>query len=263
MLIDSHCHLTMVDLDPFEGQLDKVIKHAESQGVKYFLNVSVTLDEHPQLLDLSNQYSNVWISIGHHPNETPGEAIDIDYLKKNAKHERVIAIGETGLDYYRSQGDLTWQHERFAQHIQCAKEIKKPLIIHTRDAKDDTIKIMQGENAKDIGGVMHCFTEDWDMAKKALDLNFYISFSGIVTFKSATQIQEVARKVPLDRMLVETDCPYLAPVPMRGKPNLPGYVCHTAEYIAKLRNQSFDEIAKATSQNFFTLFNPPGALDLK
>lgn len=254
MLIDSHCHLTMVDLDPFDGQIGKIIQHAESEGVKYFLNVSVTLDEHPQLLDLSNQYPNVWISIGHHPNETPGEAIDVNYLLQNAKNERVIAIGETGLDYYRSQGDLKWQHERFVTHIACAKQIKKPLIIHTRDAKDDTISIMKQEGADEIGGVMHCFTEDWDMAKKALDLNFYISFSGIVTFKSATQIQEVARKVPIDRMLVETDCPYLAPMPMRGKPNLPGYVRHTAEYIAQLRNQPFDEIAIATSQNFFTLF---------
>jgi len=171
-----------------------------------------------------------------------------------ARHPKVIAIGETGLDYFRSEGDLEWQRQRFRTHIAAARQTQKPLIIHMREATQDTLRILQEEHADSIGGVMHCFTEDWATAKAALDLNFYISFSGIVTFKSATLLQEAAKHVPLDRMLVETDSPYLAPVPFRGKSNQPAYVRHVAEFIAQLRNTSLEEIAAATSKNFFRLF---------
>lgn len=254
MLIDSHCHLNMLDLTPFDGNLENVISHAKDNQVSYFLCVAVTLDDQSALTAIAEKFSNVFISTGLHPNENPNQPLDMVILNQNASHPRVIAIGETGLDYYRSNGDLLWQQTRFRQHIECARRCNKPLIIHTRAAQKDTISIMQDEKVNEVGGVMHCFTEDWDMAKQALDLDFYISFSGIVTFKNATQIQDVARKVPLERMLIETDCPYLAPNPHRGKPNLPGYVRYVAEFIAELRNEPLSKIAEVTSQNFFNLF---------
>jgi TatD DNase family protein len=256
MFIDSHCHLNMLDLAPFDGSLQKVISEAKDMGVTHFLNVSVTEKDYEPLLKIALEYDNIYISVGLHPNENPGESLDLELLTKNAQHEKVIAIGETGLDYYRSEGDLSWQHERFIQQIELSKQTQKPLIIHTRQAKEDTIKIMREHNAQDARGVMHCFTEDWAMAKKAIDLGFYISFSGIVTFKNAKDLQDVAQKCPLDRMLIETDSPYLAPVPHRGKPNYPGYVSLVAKFIAQLRGESVDTIAKKTSQNFFTLFSP-------
>lgn len=256
MYVDSHCHLNMLDLTPFQGELQQVLNQAKSQGVQHFLCVGVTLQDHPELVAIAENYDDVSISVGLHPNENPGVPLDIEALTLAAKHPKIVAIGETGLDYYRSVGELEWQQLRFRQHIQCAKQSRKPLIIHTRLAADDTITIMQEEGANDIGGVMHCFTEDWDIAKKALDLNFYISFSGIVTFKNATQLHEVAKKVPIERMLIETDSPYLAPIPFRGKPNVPAYVCHVAEMIASLRNVSLTTIAQSTTQNFYTLFQP-------
>lgn len=256
-LTDSHCHLNMLDLSPFDGKLENVLLHAKNNQVGYFLSVAVTLLDHPQLVEITQTYPEVFISTGLHPNENPGEPLDAAMLHQQAQHPRVIAIGETGLDYYRQEGDITWQQTRFRQHIACAKQYKKPLIIHTRNAKEDTIAIMREEKASEIGGVMHCFTEDWEMAKQAIDMNFYISFSGIVTFKNATVLQEVARKIPLEKMLIETDCPYLAPLPHRGKPNLPGYVYHVAEFIANLRNEPLSKISKTTTENFFALFHPP------
>ncbi len=258
MLVDSHCHLNMIDLTPFEGKLENVLLHAKEREVGYFLSVAVTLDDHAALVNITETYPNVFISAGLHPNELPNQALEVDSLIEKATHPRVIAIGETGLDYYRQEGDIDWQQLRFKQHIACAKKFNKPLIIHTRQAKEDTLAIMQSEQAQEVGGVMHCFTEDWEMAKKAMDLNFYISFSGIVTFKNATVLQDVARKMPLDRMLIETDCPYLAPIPHRGKPNVPGYVSHVAEFIATLRGEPLSKIAEHTTQNFFNLFHPPG-----
>lgn len=246
----------MLDLTPYEGDLQLVLDQARQHGVKYFLCVAVTLNDHLELVTIADRFQNVFISAGLHPNENPGEAFDISILKKESSHPKVIAIGETGLDYYRSSGEMKWQQDRFALHIDCAKQCQKPLIIHTRAAKEDTIAMMQSEKANQIGGVMHCFTEDWDTAKQALDLNFYISFSGIVTFKNAVELQDVARKVPLERMLIETDCPYLAPIPHRGKPNVPAYVSHVAEFLAKLRGESLDKIAEATTKNFFELFKP-------
>lgn len=254
MYVDSHCHLNMLDLEPFAGELEKVLSNARLKGVHYFLCVAVTLEDHTELRTIAEKHKNVFISAGVHPNEKPGEIIDGTQLDTIVQHPKVIAIGETGLDYFRSEGDVNWQRERFRQHIDCAKKYKKPLIIHTRAAKEDTLEILKNENAGQVGGVMHCFTEDWETAKKALDLGFYISFSGIVTFKNATILQDVARKVPIDRMLIETDSPYLAPVPYRGKSNLPEYVCYVAEYIATLRKESSEKVGEWTTKNFFTLF---------
>jgi TatD DNase family protein len=248
-LVDSHCHLNMLE----GASVREYVSRAEESGVGYFLNVSVSMNEFPALLQTAEAYPNVSVSVGLHPNEQD-EEVDTETLVELAQHPKVIAVGETGLDYYRSTGDLEWQKERFRRHISAAKLVDKPLIIHTRQAKADTFKILTEENAKQVSGVMHCFTEDWDAAKMALDLGFYISFSGIVTFKNATIIQEVAKLVPLNRMLIETDSPYLAPNPYRGKQNEPGYVRHTAEFLAELRHVSLEELAKQTTENFFTLF---------
>lgn len=254
-LIDSHCHLDRLELTPYNGQLQGAITAAAQQGVSHMLCVSIDLEHYPAVLASAEQFTNVYASVGVHPNEREGQEPDVASLVDFAQHPKVIAIGETGLDYFRSEGDLEWQRQRFRTHIAAAKQAGKPLIIHMRDATLDTLAIMREENAADIGGVMHCFTEDWDTAKAALDLNFYISFSGIVTFKTATILQEVARQVPLDRMLVETDSPYLAPVPFRGKSNQPAYVRQVAEFIAQLRQVPVETIAKSTTANFFRLFN--------
>ena len=252
-LVDSHCHFDLLDLSPAGDNLDAVLTRANAQGIKHFLNVSVSLADFPSVLKTAEAYPCISASVGLHPNEQ-SEETDTETLIKLAAPEKVVAIGETGLDYFRSTGDLEWQRERFRAHIRAAKQIGKPLIIHTRNAKDDTLKIMREEGADQIGGVMHCFTEDWDTAQKALDMNFHISFSGIVTFKNASHIQDVAKRMPADRMLIETDAPYLAPNPFRGKPNEPAYVRHTAEFIASLRNVELNAFAEQTTQNFFALF---------
>ena len=250
-LVDSHCHLNL--LDESSGDLDEVIKRAQDAGVQYLLNVSVTLKDFPEILKTAESYPFVGASVGLHPNEAD-EEVDVATLVTLGQPAKVIAVGETGLDYFRSEGNLDWQRARFKAHIEAAKILNKPLIIHTREAKEDTIALMQAEKADEIGGVMHCFTEDWATAQKALDLNFYISISGIVTFKNATTIQEVAKRVPLDRLLIETDAPYLAPNPMRGKKNEPGFVRYTAAYIAALRQLDVATLAEQTTENFFTLF---------
>jgi len=252
-LVDSHCHLDMLDLAPYQGDLTALLQHAHENGVQHILNVSVTMAEFPTVLKIAEAYPFVSASVGLHPNEQ-NEDVTLAQLLEYGKHPKVIAIGETGLDYFRTTGDTEWQRDRFRTHILAAKSLQKPLIIHTRDAKEDTLRLMQEENAQAVCGVMHCFTEDWETAKRALDLGFYISFSGIVTFKNANTIQEVAKQVPLERMLVETDAPYLAPNPYRGKSNVPAYVRHTAEYIAALRGMSLEEIAEQTTSNFYTLF---------
>ena len=251
-LVDSHCHFDL--LERAGNDIGEIILRAQNQGVCHFLNVCVSLTDFPKVLKAAKEYSFVSASLGLHPNENPGEKVDLAELLILSQDEKVIAIGETGLDYFRSEGDLEWQRERFRIHIQVAKQQAKPLIIHTRQAAADTIAIMRAEKANEIGGVMHCFTEDWDVAKQALDLDFYISFSGIVTFKNAVSIQEVAKQIPLERMLIETDSPYLAPNPYRGKPNEPAYVRHTAEFIAALRNISAEKVAEQTTDNFFNLF---------
>jgi TatD DNase family protein len=254
VLVDSHCHLDQLELSAYSGDLTKVIENANVQDVKHFLCVCITLENFPDILRIANTYPNVDVSVGLHPNEIVTQEPRAEDLFILAQNEKVIAIGETGLDYFRSQGDVEWQRERFRQHIRAAIQSKKPLIIHTRQAKEDTLKIMRDETASSIGGVMHCFTEDWETAKAAMDLNFYISFSGIVTFPNAKDIQEVAKKIPLDRMLIETDSPYLAPIPHRGKPNEPAYVRHVAEFIAQLRGITVEEIAEHTTRNFRGLF---------
>jgi TatD DNase family protein len=216
--------------------------------------VCIDLEHFDNVLSPALAHDNIFASVGVHPNETEGHDPTADELAKLANNDQVIAIGETGLDYFRSEGDLEWQRERFRQHIAAAKQSQKPLIIHMRDATEDTLRILHEENAGDIGGVMHCFVENWDVARRALDLNFHISFSGIVTFNSAKDLKEVAKKLPIEKMLVETDSPYLAPVPFRGKPNQPAYVKHVAEHIAELRDVKLEEIGASTTENFFNLF---------
>jgi len=253
-LVDSHCHLDRLDLTPFDGQLENALQAASEQGVGHMLCVCIDLEHFEDVLQAARQHTNVSASVGVHPNETEGKEPTVDELLELAKDDQVVAIGETGLDYFRSEGDLEWQRDRFRTHIAAAKQTGKPLIIHMRDAAEDTLQILKEEKADEVGGVMHCFTENRDVAKAALDLNFMISFSGIVTFNSAKELKEVAKMVPLDCMLVETDSPYLAPVPYRGKSNQPAYVRKVAEHIAELRKTSLEEIARATTQNYFSLF---------
>ena len=257
MLVDSHCHIDMLDLKSFEGGLDGVLASARTLGVGHMLCVSINLEDYPSMLALVEDHDEVTVSVGVHPNEQGGQEPDPEELVRLAVHPKVVAIGETGLDYFRSEGNLDWQRARFRTHIAAAKQCGKPLIIHSRDAKEDTLRIMAEEGASAARGVMHCFTGDWDMAQRAIDMDFYISFSGIVTFNSAKELQDIAQRIPADRMLVETDCPYLAPVPHRGKPNQPAYVRHVAEHIAELRGETLERITTVTTENFKTLFNPP------
>lgn len=255
VLIDSHCHIQLLGKDI---NIDEVINNAVAADVKHMLCVSVDLETYPKIQQLAQQYPCIYTSVGIHPNTdtptcVPSEKL-IEKLTDMAVDNHVLAIGETGLDYLREETDIICQQQRFRDHIQSAKIINKPLIIHTREAKEDVLNILTEEGADNVGGVMHCFVEDWDTAQKAMDMNFYISFSGIVTFKNAKEIQEVAKKVPLDRMLIETDSPYLAPVPLRGKPNRPAYVRYVAEFIAQLRDTSIEHIAGQTTENFARLF---------
>ncbi len=256
-LVDSHCHL---NFEPLNAGLEDVLQHARDNGVGHMLCVSVTLETFPEVRALAHNHSNLFASVGVHPNEREGREPSVEDLTGLADDARVVAIGETGLDYYRSQGDMAWQQERFRRHIRAAKISGKPLIIHTREAAADTLRIMREEQAQDIGGVMHCFTESWEVARAALDLNFHISFSGIVTFRNAEALREVAKQVPQDRLLIETDAPYLAPVPFRGKTNEPAYVKHVAECLAMLRATSFEDIAAHTTRNFFGLFRQANAV---
>jgi len=253
-LVDSHCHLDRLDLDHLGGDLESVLAHAKQQGVSHMLCVSITLEDFPRVLDLARRYPHVYASVGVHPNEPGCHEPDSDELVALANDSNIIAIGETGLDYFRSEGDLEWQRQRFRQHIRAARSCGKPLIIHTRDAEQDTLGIMREEQAGTVGGVMHCFTGSQEMAEAALDEGFYISFSGIVTFNNAKALQAIARWVPAERLLVETDAPYLTPVPLRGKPNQPGNTRLVAEKLAELRNTRIETIMEQTSRNFFSLF---------
>ena len=249
MLVDSHCHL-----DHLEIEVADALQRAKEQGVQHFLCVCINLQDFPGMMKAIEAFPEISASVGLHPNEEVLHEPLAEDLIALARNEKVIAIGETGLDYFRSAGDTEWQRERFRQHICAAKDLAKPLIIHSRQAKEDTIKILREENAASVGGVLHCFTEDMEMAQAAMDLNFYISFSGIVTFANAKEIQHVAREMPLERMLIETDAPWLAPIPHRGQSNQPAYVRYVAEAIAKLRGVDVDVIAQQTTHNFFTLF---------
>lgn len=252
VLVDSHCHL---DFPELAADLPALLANMAANGVGQALCVGVSLENFPRVRGLAETYSQLFASVGVHPDHQEGEEPTVDRLLGLAAHPRVVAIGETGLDYYRLQGDLEWQRERFRTHIRAARRAGKPLIIHTREAAADTLRVMREENAGEAGGVMHCFTETWDVARGALDLGFFISFSGIVTFRNAAALREVARRVPLDRLLVETDAPYLAPVPHRGKINQPAYVRHVAEEVARLKGLDLDVVAAATTLNFHRLFD--------
>jgi TatD DNase family protein len=254
MFVDSHCHLDRLDLKPYEGEFARLMQTAAEQGVGHMLCVSIDMEAYPAMKALVAGYPQVSISVGVHPNERERREPTLDELVELSADPQNVAIGETGLDYFRSDGDLEWQRERFRRHIDAARRCGKPLIIHTRDAREDTVRIMREQGAEQAGGVMHCFTETWEMAEQALDLGFFISFSGILTFKNAEDLREVARRVPLERMLIETDSPYLAPVPHRGRPNEPRYVRHVAECIADLRGMSTEAVAEVTAANFQTLF---------
>jgi TatD DNase family protein len=249
--VDSHCHINFSD---FAGDIDALLDRMSAAHVTHAMCISVTYPEWPSVVALADRFENIYATAGVHPDYEDIEEPTVASLLERALHPKVQAIGETGLDYFRLQGDLEWQRERFRVHIRAARECGKPLVIHTRSAADDTLRIMREERADEVGGVMHCFTETWDVAAAAMDMDFHISFSGIVSFKNAVQLHEVARRLPLDRMLIETDSPYLAPVPHRGKRNEPSYVPHVAAAVAKLRETDAETIGFATSQNFFKLF---------
>ena len=253
MLVDSHCHL---DFPELRADLSAVLSRMNDNGVSHALTISTTLETFPAVLQVAEAHANLWCSAGVHPDEQrDGREATIDELLAMASHAKGVAIGETGLDYFRVEGDTGWQRERFRTHIRAARRVRKPLVIHTRASAEDTLRIMREEGAGEVGGVMHCFTETWDVAQAAIDEGFHISFSGIVTFKNAQALKDVARRVPLERMLVETDSPYLAPVPHRGKSNQPAFVKHVAEEVAALRGISLEDVARATTGNFFRLFS--------
>jgi TatD DNase family protein len=252
MFVDSHCH---IDFPEFSEGVPALLANMQAAQVDTALCVSVNLENFPRVLALAEGHDNLFASVGVHPDHDEGREPNVDELVALARHPRVVAIGETGLDYYRLQRDeVDWQRARFRTHIRAARQAGKPLIIHTRNAAEDTLAIMAEEGAAQAGGVMHCFTESWEVAEAALAMGFYISFSGIVSFKSAKDLKEVARRVPLERMLIETDSPNLAPMPHRGKRNEPAYVCHVAEEIAGLRGIPLEQVGAATSKNFFDLF---------
>jgi TatD DNase family protein len=251
MLVDSHCHLNFPE---FTENIQSIRQQMQDAQVGHALCVSVTLDKFPEVRALAEQFDNFYASVGVHPDYEDIDEPTVQQLIDLANHPKVIAIGETGLDYFRLTGDLSWQRARFRTHIRAALNTQKPLIIHTRSAADDTLRIMAEEGADKVGGVMHCFTENLEVAHAAIDMGFYISFSGIVTFKNASQIKLVAQSIPLEKILVETDSPYLAPVPFRGKTNQPAYVQHVAQEIANLRGIRLEEVAAATTHNFFSLF---------
>jgi TatD DNase family protein len=255
MLVDSHCHLDRVDLKPYAGDFARMMRGCADAGVTQMLCVAIDLEHYPAMRQLVDPFAQVSVSVGVHPNHDAVTEVTVEQLVDLASDPRNVAIGETGLDYFRSVGDPSWQQARFRTHIAAARTCGKPLIVHTRDAREDTIRILIEERASEVGGVLHCFTESWEMAKHGLDLGFYLSFSGILTFKTATDLRAVARQVPLDRLLIETDSPYLAPVPYRGKSNEPRFVGHVADCFAEMHGMDPLEIAAITRANYQRLFN--------
>lgn len=251
MLVDSHCHLDFPDL---ANRMPDVLQRMQENGVDMAVCIGVNLEDFPKVIALAEQHPQLFATVGVHPEYTDVEEPDEDRLVTLAGHPKVIAIGETGLDYYWQKDQPEWQRDRFRTHIRAARRCGKPLVVHTRDSAVDTLRVLKEEGADAVSGVMHCFTENWEIARKALDLGFYLSFSGIVTFKNATIVKEVAQKCPLDHLLVETDSPYLAPAPYRGKPNEPAYVRYVAEEIARLRSISIEAVHQASTDNFFSLF---------
>lgn len=255
MLVDSHCHLDCIDLSEFDNSFEKLIQHSHDAGVEHMLCVSINLEKYPGMLEKVRAYPFVSVSAGMHPMADESDAFTVEYLAELASDEKVVAIGETGLDYYYHKDDPRWQQERFRAHIQVANELDKPVIVHTRDAGDDTLAILKQENAERCGGVIHCFTETQAFADRALELGFMISISGIVTFRNADALRAIAKTIPDDRLLIETDSPYLAPVPHRGKQNQPAYVRQVAETLAEVRGCSVEQIAEISRDNFYRLFN--------
>jgi TatD DNase family protein len=244
-----------LDFPELAADIDQVLARMRENDVGHALCISVTLENWPRVRDLALRYPNLHATVGVHPDERDVEEPTVERLVELARTPKVVAIGETGLDYYRQSGDTGWQRARFRTHIRAARECGKPLVIHTRDAAADTLAIMREEGADEVGGVMHCFTESWAVAEAAMEQGFHISFSGIVTFKNALDLKAVARRVPMQRLLVETDAPYLAPVPFRGKRNEPAYVRHVAAHVSELKNTNFHDIEEYTSRNFSKLFN--------
>ena len=260
MFIDSHCHLDRLDLSPYENDFEAMLQSAHDRQVSSMLYVSISMAQFCPMYELIEPHESIYASVGVHPLSAADEQVSVADLVEQASKERIIAIGETGLDYFYCKGDLSWQRDRFRTHLQAANEVGLPVIVHTRDARTDTLDILKEENAQEFGGVLHCFTEDWNMAKQALDLGFYISISGIVTFRNADELRDVVKKIPMDRLLIETDSPYLAPIPYRGKSNEPKYVVKVAEKIAELKGISVEQLAEQTTNNFFSLFSK-AALD--
>jgi TatD DNase family protein len=258
MLVDSHCHL---DLPELAGNLNQILDSMQLADVGCAVCIGVTLEDFPRILSIAETCPRVFATVGVHPENTGVQEPSVDDLVTLAGHPRVIGIGETGLDYYWHKDAPEWQRDRFRTHVRAARAAGKPLVVHNRDATADTLRVLKEEDAGEVGGVLHCFTETWEVAQAALDLGFHISISGIVTFKNAQLVKDVARRVPLDRLLVETDAPYLAPVPFRGKLNQPAYVRKVAEEIARLREVSCEEIARATTDNFFRLFQAAQTLN--
>ena len=255
MFVDTHCHLTMLDLTPYAGDLDVALQQARDAGVSKFMSISVTLDDHIALAEIAARHSDVGYSVGVHPCEDPAvmARATTEYLIALAQAEKVWALGETGLDYFHSTDFIAEQKQCFARHIQASKAVKKPVVVHTRSAKHDTVDIIRAEQSSH--GILHCFTEDWETAKAVLDCGYYVSFSGIISFKNAQDLRDVAKQIPLDRVLIETDSPYLAPMPYRGKSNEPKYVPYVAKALSDVYDKSVEEIAFITMQNFENLLN--------
>lgn len=256
MIVDSHCHLDRLDLSQCGGSVDNALQQARSQGVSQFLCVGISLETLPAMMAIVDQHDDVYASAGFHPLEDMRQGLDVDALRQWALDDRIIAVGETGLDYFYAKDSAESQRAHFITHLKVAAEVDKPVIIHSRDARDDTLAAIS-QYAGSAAGVLHCFTDTWPMAKQAIDAGFYVSISGIVTFRNASELREVVKKIPLDRLMVETDSPYLAPVPHRGKSNQPAYVRDVAQYIAELRGLTLAQLAEATTDNFNRLFFRP------
>ena len=256
MFIDSHCHLDRIDLQDFQQDFSQLLEAAQANRVERMLCVSITLEDYGPMRRLVEPYKHIDLSVGVHPCHTPEQGETVDLLVEMGQDDRVVAVGETGLDYYYSAETQDEQQASFRDHIRAARRLSKPIIVHTRDARQDTLDILREEGAEQCRGVLHCFTESWEMAREALELGFYISFSGIVTFKNAAELREVARQVPDDRFLIETDSPYLAPVPHRGKQNHPAWVKHVAECLAEVRGGSLESVAELSRNNYLRLFRP-------
>ena len=254
MLVDSHCHLDRLDLGPYAGDLSAALTAARARSVTRMLCVSVERANVDTVCAIARAHAGVYASVGIHPLDVKDELETVAGLCELGERPEVIAIGETGLDYYYSRDNAELQQQSFRVHLQAAAQVRKPVIVHSRDAREDTLALIRECGDIELGGVLHCFTESWDMARQALDMNYYISFSGIITFKNAADLRAVVKQVPLDRLLVETDSPYLAPVPFRGKPNEPKYTREVAECIAELKGETFERIAAVTSANFDRLF---------